>query len=261
MHPNQLFDQPFHTSKDSDIPIIEVRTRSTDDIDALIDTSSRENWVDFETAAHNDLIPLGPPPYTRKPRHVVDPDNTGYLALSSKIRIKQMHVENALFYLRTPYMDLGPLTRNQFHPMPHMVIGAELLKAFRFVQLDYAGRQAIFSSTLPYNPPPTRLLAEVPLLDLHGIIACRGIIDGEPVTLIVDTAGDYELALPVKPDDGTVRQLSVGDLVFRQVACVSTDRHHLGLPQYPRIGARLLSRFQVTFDFRKKVIIFERPAL
>jgi hypothetical protein len=47
--------------------------------------------------------------------------------------------------------------------------------------------------------------------------------------------------------------------VFRRVQAENLYENGLGLLDNPRIGRKLLAKFKVTFDFRKKLVHFEKP--
>lgn len=57
----------------------------------------------------------------------------------------------------------------------------------------------------------------------------------------------------------TVERLSLGDLVILDALANAAQSYNLGMPETPRVGYELLSRFKVTFDFKRQVIVFERP--
>jgi len=257
LHSGQRAKADFKSRRKSAMPVIDIRPADSFYYPALIDTSSKHNWIALDGAHELRLFPLGPPVPTQTPEHI-DDTAEGYLSLATKFRIEQLHIENALFYTLASQISLGPLARDCSHPTPRMVIGCDLLKVMRFFQLDFSGHQIAFSSTLPYKPSTEHLIASVPLKSKFGAMAVKGVIDGVKTTFILDSAGDYELAMNNAETD-TVSQVSLGDLVFRQVAITSIEQAGLGHPDTPHIGTRLLKRFRVTFDNQKKVVYFEKP--
>lgn len=257
LHANQQESLEFESRRKSKAPVIEIRGHGDYSYPALLDTSARENWIALDGALEMGLIPMGPPAYERTPRHVYDP-TVGYLCLATKLRMGQFHIENALFYTLTSQIALGPVARNIQRPPPRMVLGCALLRALRYLQLDYPEKKAILSSTLPFEPVSGRLLAEVPMMDWNGIMAVRGRIDGLSTIIILDSAGDFELAMRT-PAKERVDQLSAGNMVWRQVQVTDTESLNLGYPDTPRIGRQLLRKYRVTFDNRQQVVFFERP--
>ncbi|NKB23156.1 MAG: hypothetical protein GKR87_01940 [Kiritimatiellae bacterium] len=111
LHPNQRVTIPFIKSTSESIPLVNVRALGSATYTALIDTSSSDSWVDFLTAQSLNVIPLGPPAYERYPRHVKDPF-TGYLTVLSTLKLNVLHIESALFSMRTTTGSLGPLSRS-----------------------------------------------------------------------------------------------------------------------------------------------------
>ncbi|NCC52078.1 MAG: hypothetical protein EOM20_12795 [Spartobacteria bacterium] len=257
LHSGQKARVDFISARKSDLPVIEIRPNENVYYSALIDTSSRFNWIALDGALELRMFPLGPPIPEQTPSHVNDP-TTGYLSLATKFRIEQLHIENALFYTLASQYSLGPLARNSRHPIPRMVLGCDMLNAMRFFQLNYPGRRAAFSSTLPYKTSDDHLIASMPLKSKYGAMAVEGAVDGQADVFILDSAGDYELAMDVDAP-ATANQVSLGDLVFRQVAVTPIEQCGVGHADVPHIGKRLLSRFVVTFDPQKKVVYFEKP--
>jgi hypothetical protein len=253
LHPEQIAQLPFESANRSSAPIV----LTSEGIPALIDTSSKESWMDFATAQRTGIIPLGPPAYTAKPEHTTE-DAAGYLSVAANMVYDQLFVESALFYVRGARGPFGPLARKQSHPTPNLILGCSQLNAFRSVQLNYPARTVLLSTTRDYQPSETNLIASVPLVDVRGAYGAEGMIDGRAQTFIIDSAGDFAVAM-ANPPTNKLRQVSVGDLVFRQVDAVFDDAWGLGLTNYPRIGRQLLQEFKITFDSKLRVAHFERP--
>ena len=247
----------FESAAKASMPLVKFDANRDDEYLALIDTSSRRNWIDFATAQKTGVIPLGPPAMPDLPAHVQD-DIPGYASVLSSLRFDQLHVETALLYTRAGQGPLGPLSRREEKPYPQLVVGCDLLKAFQFVQLDYPNRRVIFSASAGYSPDANLLVATVPLREAQGGFAAQGMINGEAKTFLLDSAGDFEVAM-ADPPTNVLRQVSVGGLVFRQVEVVSSQDCGLGLLKYPRIGRRLLCRYRVTFAPAQRKVHFEKP--
>lgn len=259
LHPEQYCQLPFQTSRKSAAPIIELRSSTPDVYYGLIDTSSSDCWVDYPTARLLPVIPLGPPAYELNPLHLQD-NIKGYLSLVEKLRLDKLHIENSLIYTKASYGDLGPLARQQHKNKPQLILGTRLLRTFAFVHFNYQQQQVLFSSTQPYPRPTDRLVAATPFTLLDGGYACEGYMDGQRTTFLIDTAGDYECALPIPPSTG-VNQLMLGDLVIIKPTIISlTDEHAPMLSNRARIGNKLLAKFNMTIDNKEETIYFERPA-
>ena len=256
LHPEQLAERPFISAKKGLLPVIVVQTDRVTEQAALLDSSSKENWITPSAAHGLGAVPLGPPAYEAMPEHVAEPVR-GYACLLPNLRMDALHMENAIVYFRTALGPLGYLARADEKPAPGLVLGASFLRAFSFVQFDYAGRKVFFASTPSYSPSSDTLLAAVPLKSARGALAAEGLVDGQPFTIILDTAGDYEAAM-TDPPAAPVR-ISLGDMVFPRVQPVPGRNLALGLPDHPRIGARLLARYKVTFAPKANLVYFERP--
>ncbi len=258
MHPSQKITLPFRSVRKSKLaPFVEVQGRHDRAYTALIDTASRENWITFDAAMELGATPLGPQGFERRPMHVIEPES-GYLSVIPKLRFETLHVEEALFYTRMSDRFLGPLARG-VHPRPRLVLGCEFLKALRYVQFDYPCRKMTFSSTIPYEPSRSALIATIGITDIGGLFAGEGVVDGQKTPILLDSVGDFSLVMAEPPDDGVARHVELGDLVFRQVPVASSDELGLGHSSYPRIGRHLLSRFKITIDNKRQLIFFERP--
>lgn len=223
----------------------------------VLDTTTGRSWMEFDTALSVRAIPLGPPAYEYTPLHVNDAV-PGYLGVLSKLRIGDAHVESALFAVRAARGNLGHLSRGITHPPISCVLGTDLIKAFEFVQVDFPNRRVVLSSTSGYSPEDAILVAAVPLEEVDGAFAADGVFDGKPARVVLDLAGDFEAARPDAPA-APLRQVSVGDVVFRQVRVADARKLALGLPDHPRVGRQLLSRFKVTFAPKQNLVYFERP--
>ncbi|HBA84061.1 MAG TPA: hypothetical protein DCZ95_08210 [Verrucomicrobia bacterium] len=256
LHPEQAAHLKFESGRHSLAPMIAFKDSAGKSYKALIDTSSSFSWLTFETAKKMQMIPLGPPAYDLIPQHVNE-DIPGYACTASRIVFDQVYMETPLFYTRSALGPLGTLSRDQISPLPDAVLGCNMLKAFTFVQINYPTRHVALSSTFEYAPG-TNLVATVPLREIKGAIAVMGSMDGKPTSFILDTAGDYAIALDPAPEE-PIRQVSLGDLVFRQVQAVSSQEKGLGMRDVPRIGNRLLGKLNLTFDYKNRVVYFEKP--
>jgi hypothetical protein len=247
----------FQTAAEASAPAVKFDFGRDEEYLALLDTTSARSWLDFTVAMDHNVTPLGPPAYKETPAHVQDAI-PGYASVASKLRFDKLNVESALLHVRAARGPLGALARRKEKPWPQLVVGADLLKAFQFIQFDYPNRRVVVSATAGYAPEPEALVASVPLRDLQGLFGAQGYINGAGRTFLIDTAGDFEVAM-ADPPTNVLRQISVGDLVFRQVTVVSSRQQGLGLLKYPRIGRRLLCRFRVTVCPAQRKVFFEKP--
>ncbi len=194
------------------------------------------------------------------------------MSVITKIRLEDLHVDAALFHTRIVDGPLGPLLRNvppaqknrrdraSEQPFLHapFVLGCDWIKSFAFVQIDYPNQTVSFSTTESYTPSEEHLIAVLPLHEKDGIFAFRGSIDGESAIFLLDSVGDYEIAM-ARPAEPHARRIMVGNLAFRDARVTPLEEQHLGLPENPRIGRRLLARYRVTIDRSQRVVFFERP--
>lgn len=256
VHSGQMVTLPFQAGGDTPLPVIDMMGREDDKISALIDATSARSWIDMASSATLRALPLNPGDSVA-PHHVPD-TVTGYASVCSKIRFDTLHVETALLYIRAAHGSLGPLHRGLDRPEPGVVLGSDFLRAFEYVRIDYPSRNVILSATTRYKPSEDLLLASAPLRTVEGGLAAEGALDGEPAWILIDTAGDFEAFVPGGGE--TMRQISVGDLVVRNVALTDAAAAQLGLEQQPRVGARFLRPFIVTLADRGRMVHFERPA-
>lgn len=254
LHPGQMALAPFALLPGGGTPIIAVNPGGSDTHPFLIDTSSRGNWITAQLAAECNLIPLGPPPYGMRAEHVAD-ETGGFLLISQKTKIEELHAENCLYYMKAARGPLGFQARGEGSVKG--VLGTPFLRAFNYVVLDFPKGEAIFAASGDYRPEEADLIAKIPLTYVHGAVACEGALDGTPATFILDTAGAFGLTV-TEPTEDVVRQISVGDYVARQVPVANSREFGLGLPEYPRIGREILSKFRLVLHFKKKLIYLER---
>lgn len=246
------FSHPRHAT----LPMIPVRLRYQNDYNALIDTSSPANWIQFGAAIHEGVIPVGPPPHRLFPAHVNDPI-PGFLSVASRLTIDPIHVETTLLYVKAAHGPLTYLERHPNTPNATLVLGSEFIRAFQFVQINFPSRLVIFSTTTPFTPDPDRLIASVPMQSYYGIIAVEGVLDDVETPFLLDSIGDFMVA--TEHAGTTIRHVSIGDLVLRNIDPISMAEARLGLEEIPRIGRRILERYVVTFDTEQALVHFERP--
>ena len=86
----------------------------------------------------------------------------------------------------------------------------------------------------------------------------EGRVNGKPVTFILDTVGDYEIALPL-PNESKVKQVSIEELVVRDLEVVSCRAAGVGQADKPHLGRRFLSRFAIILGQKGTLLHLEKP--
>lgn len=240
-------------------PIVPLSPGGSSDIKALLDTSSPQSWVSPVGGKEMNIEMLAAPSLlVSRPTHVFDTAN-GYLSVASHAKIDTLSLENVLLQVRGASGPLGPLARGLDDTGLEAVLGVDLMKALNHIQFNFPAHHVILSASRGYTPSESNLVATVPMVLVGGAIAAEGMLGGEPQTFVLDTGGEYAVALPTNRPAATIPQVSVGDLVFRDVPGVSGMDLALGQVAQPRIGRRLLAKFKMTLDFRGRAIHFERP--
>ena len=211
----------------------------------LLDMTSSRTWLEFGVARELRATPVGE-------REAVlvrlrDDDITACLSVVSSLRLEQLFIENPLLYVRMADGFLGPLARGIEEPGLKGVIGWDLLKKFEQIRLIYSIGQVVLFTSEPYEPNPSLVLATLPLVKYAGACAVRGKVNGNERFILIDPAGDFEVAI----DGGTaVDALQVGDLTI-DAPVVSAS------PGGVRVGARLLQKYDLTVCPQAGVVYFE----
>ena len=257
MHDQQAV-LPFVSHRGDTAPVIEAGLKSEDPMSFLVDTSSKDSWLRFEKADALNAIPIGTDrAYGIVPRHVRD-DILGYGCLLSYLQFDTLRMDNVILYVRAVSGSLGTLKRRIERVSPEGVLGCNVLRPLSTVQFDFQDRLLTLAANFSYHPAQDRLVAAVPMMDSEGLYTVQGMVDGKKQTIILDTGGDFEIALP-KMSLGPVKQVSIGDLVFRQVRAYTLRELGLLPDNTVRIGRGLLNRYKVTFDNLHYTIYFEKP--
>ena len=259
MHKSQLAGLRFESREHPEAPVIYIRTSRKRKFTALFDTTSARSWLTPDAFAAMNGAPLGPPAYRLPARHIAE-EEVGYAGVVNKVLFDKLNMDNALFCAWDKAGPMGPLARGIRQPRIDCVIGLDMIQSFHHVQIDYPLRTVYLSAGSGYAPDENLLVASVPYHEIAGALAVHGKINGEPATILVDTAGDFVFAADEEAFT-TVRQLDIGNLVFRNVEADDPEDYDVGLRRYPRIGRKLLQRFRVTIDSEAKIIHFEKPDL
>lgn len=271
--PERTARMDFAAPQQSRLPVVKGRSALTDPFPMLLDTSARQSWATL-AAARGLEYRVFAPAEGEYADHVAA-DVPGYAGAGNKLIFDKLHVESPIYYVAPAGGGLGALARaaeradlapalaarrEKAAARLPLVLGAALLRNFAYVRIDFPARAVVFSSTRAFKPSNASAVAvQLPMLDWRGRPAVHAALDGEPLLLVLDTAGDFDLAVPDEdgPQTGT---LALGDLVLDDVEL----RPHgtLGLPAaFPaRLGLGVLAEYAVTLDFKNRRIWFENPA-
>lgn len=281
-HMGRAAEKPMASAQGTPYPVIDAKAGDETSFQMLVDTSARQSWLVLDACRDMDYRTFAPP-LGEYPDHV-DSTVPGYAGVGNKIIMGTMHVESPVFYVPMAAGHLGPLARLErpdgAEPLPdkslrareklrtgiRAVMGAETLKNFDWVRFDFPSRKLRVSSNGAWKAPnPDAVVARLPMQDWHGRPAVSVRVDGQPMLAVLDTAGDFELSLPVPPAaDGRVelgdRPLSAD---LPQFAVPLRSHASLGLPDtFPaRLGLRILGRYAVTLDYKSRTVWLEDPDL
>ncbi|MBP7276089.1 MAG: hypothetical protein KBA51_07790 [Kiritimatiellae bacterium] len=226
-------------------------------VQALVDPSSPRSWTCMAFAKALKLTPVNPPALVETPVHVID-SRGGVLSVCPELLMDRLQVKNVLLYARTGPATLWPVSRTALAGDAKLVLGYDFLRSLSWAQWDFEGRMWTASTSEPYVPDPESVVATLPLEAGADGMTVRAIVDSKPRQVLLDLAGDYEMAMEAPPME-LIRQVTLDDLVLRGVRAVSTQDLGLGRPDIVRIGLRLLSRFQITLDVHRNVVHLEIP--
>jgi hypothetical protein len=214
----------------------------------LLDFSTSACWLEFDLAQKLGAIPVS----EREAQLVKLPGDefAGCFSIVQTMRFNQLFIELPPVYVRMAHGPLGPLARGIEKPELKGVIGWEVLKKFEQIQLDYSKARVLLSTgKTAFMSDPALHIAKLPLVKHAGVCAVRGILNGKESLIIIDPAGDFEIAT-----DGAAAvsvQLDA-DLLFSAPAVADS-------PGGTRIGARLLKNYKVTICPQAGEVYFEKP--
>lgn len=267
-HPGQSVRRDFVPPRSLPFPVIQAQSAITDPFPMLLDTSARQTWAVMGARKGLEYRLVAPP--TGEYADHVRTEIPGYAGVGNKLIMGKLHMEYPIFYVAPATGMLGALNRLApvepagAKPTPReklarrisVVMGAAAMRNFAFVRFDFPARAVSFSVTRAYQPSAPHVVASLPLRDWRGRPAVAATFASQPLTLVLDTAGDFALSLPGAHASAGLLQL--GDWVEE----VEAQTHHeLDLPEaFPaRLGLGVLSRLAVTLDFKNNRIWFEDP--
>lgn len=271
VHPHRGAQMDFISPSSLPVPVIRARTGRFSDCQVLLDTTARQSWLLLAAAEAMDYRVFAPP-IGEYPDHVLS-ELPGYAGVANKLVFDTLHMESPIFYVLPARGGFGPLARSNEKPgrspktararenlgrRTHVVFGAAPLQVFSFVRFDFPERTVRFSTDTTYQTEdPGTVLARLPLKSWRGRPAVEGRLDGVPLLLVIDTAGEFDLSLPAETPVGTT--LSLGDLVIDDFRPSFHEEH--GLPSaFPaRLGLGLLARHILVIDYKQRQVWFETP--
>ncbi|HPV47084.1 MAG TPA: hypothetical protein PLD40_05815 [Kiritimatiellia bacterium] len=267
-HPGQSVRRDFVTPRGLPFPVIQAQSAITDPFPMLLDTSARQTWAVMSALKGLEYRLVAPP--TGEYADHVRTEIPGYAGVGNKLIMGKLHMEYPIFYVAPAAGMLGalnriapgeptsakPTAREKLARKISVVMGAAAMRNFAFVRFDFPARAVSFSVTRVYQPSAPNVVAGLPLRDWRGRPAVAATLDGQPLTLVLDTAGDFDLALP--GEHAAAGTLRFGDWA---VDVEPRTHHELGLPErFPaRLGLGVLSQLAVTLDFKNNRIWFEDP--
>ncbi|MEI6891712.1 MAG: hypothetical protein V5783_06020 [Pontiella sp.] len=237
------------------IPLFTLRSRSQRmKTNALLDPSSPDSWMEFTTSQRFSAIFLGTDHYKLPYRGIYNIGRaSAYAAVIPTLRIESIRLDHCPIYVRMATHSLGPLSRGITSPNIGAVLGYDVLKMFEFIQFNPYTRRVKLSTTEPYEPNPELLMTIAKIVDvpLQGLVV-EGAVLGTPTPVVLDFAGDYHFSRgDVKVN--ITKQVSLGDVVFRQVPTLLLPTHHAPA----RAGRRMLENYIITVCPQKGVVYFE----
>lgn len=248
LHPNQA---EFLVMKAEDPlrPVVMLSGKFGLQSPVLLDFTAVGSWMEFDLAQSLGAVPVNE--RSAQLVKVSGEEIPGCLSMVPSMHFKQLYIERPLVYVRMANGPLGSLARGIETPEVKGVLGWEVLRKFKQIHLDYAGsRTALSTADEAYVPDPSQLIARIPLAKYTGVCAVRGVVDGRQELILIDPAGDFEIAVEEGRTAASV-QLDTGLVFTAPVTAKSTGG--------TRIGAKLLSRYRITVCPQDGVIYFQKP--
>ncbi len=242
VHPSQgaalkmKAEEPFR-------PVVKLAGNFKREYPVLLDFVSTRSWLEFGAAQKMRATPVA----ERKPELIRLPNEEipACLSIVSKFRLDQLHIENPLVYVRMAKGSIGSVSRGIDDLDLAGVIGWDLLRKMEQIRFLYSIGQVVLFTTEPYDPDPSLVIAAVPLVKHAGACAVRGKVDGKEQLVLIDPAGDFEVA-------GTSSNIELApNLVF------SSSEDSVS-PGGVRIGARALQMYEISICPKVGLIYFEQ---
>jgi len=250
-HPKHHYEARFPVKDGASMPIFRWNSKQGW-FHVLLDTSSRRTWSTLDAALKLEVIPMAPS-YIHEVTALRNPDVQGLLSILPSLHLDQLQIENAILAVCLTSHTLAPLVNPPDRRPPDVIFGWSFLRTLSVVSIDWLKGKIVFVTTTSYKPEGGALAA-VPYRSSADVLTIPGFINGAEKRIVVDTAGDFAIQIPFY-DHPDIRQLSIGDLVFRGLPVTSTDDPDASIA----IGRRILSKFRLTIDNQKKIVYFDRP--
>lgn len=249
LHPAQAEVLPMRVDE-SLLPVVNLHGNFGVQWPVLLDCTASSSWIEFNTAQKIGARPVGEqarPLLLKRPGESV----VSCLSLIPSLRLGQLFVENQLIYVQLANGPLGSLARGIEDPVLKGVIGWDVLKNMEQIQFLYSVGKIVLRTTDVYAPNPNLLEAELELVQHAGACAVRGTVNGKAGLILLDPAGDFEVAA-----NGTVSSLKLGPNLTLSDPEVTLE------PGSVRVGLRLLQKYRVTICPKAgKVYLETRPIL
>ena len=212
----------------------------------LLDCTTPVSVFEFDTALSLKACPVS----EGRAQMLSLPGDTvsSCVSLIPSIRLGMIYIENQLVMVRMANGSLGSIARGIKEPQPLGVLGWDVLQKFEQVQFLYSIGQVLLRTTDVYEPNPGLLKAQIPLVKHRGACVVRGMVNGKSELILIDPAGDFEVAAEPGTDVATLR-FSDGVIVSNPTVAVS--------PGGLRVGARFLQNFRVTLCPKSGVMYLE----
>jgi len=272
LHRDRGAEMDIFSPRSLKVPLIEARTSTFVDFKFLLDSSARQNWLLLQSVESMDYRTFAPAT-GEYPDHV-ESTIPGYAGVANKVVLDIQHVESPIFFVAPATGGLGPVSRANEIPeedmdpewvtsrkrlgnRTHAVMGSALMRKFAYILFDFTARKVRFSSNSTFQPmAASAVRARLPMLNWRGRPVVNAVLNGEPIQLLVDTGGDFELSIPGEIID-PIGSLVLGDLEIDDV--VIYTHSELGLPEnFPaRIGLGILSNFLLTLDYKQHIVWLE----
>ena len=271
--PERTARMEFASPRSSHLPIVKGQSAVTDPFPILLDTSSRQSWATFASIRGLEYR-VFEPAEGEYADHVAT-TIPGYAGVGNKLIFDKLHVESPVYYVAPAGGGLGALARAAERPdltpdlvarrekaaarLP-LVLGNALLRNFAYVRIDFPARTVAFSSTRAYKPADAAAIAaNLPMLDWRGRPAVQATLAGEPILLVIDTAGDFDLVHTGAPATAGPVELALGANLLAEVEVAAAADY--GLPaEFPaRLGLGVLADYALILDFKNRRIWFENP--
>lgn len=247
VHPNQIEVRPMGVKRPLR-PVVMMTGNFDAEWPVLLDFTALQSWFEFSTAQELGAQPVGE--HEAQMVRLPNEKTVGYLSVVSALRFGQLHISSPLICVRMADGPLGALARGIEKPAPNGVVGWDLLRKLKQIQLDYSAAQVLLSTVEAYAPDPQQIVAELPLVQHAGACAVRGSINGRDSLIFIDPAGDFEFATGAV---AAVSRVQLGETLVFEHPAVSAS------PGGARLGARLLQNYKITVCPQAGMIYFEKP--